>query len=154
MQAEEKSQIIKRLQDAHQATAATVRDLDPGLVVHTDSGWRVQDVLGHLAQWYENRIESMQAWQQGQEWKIPNYTSSAIYNLQMADQRKDQPGSAIVAEWEHAYAEFVGLLETTPPEQYEQDFMLPWGDYGPLTLLIERMIAHEEGHLQEIRDVA
>jgi hypothetical protein len=150
MLAEEKTQLINRLKDAHQVTADTVRDLDLGLVVHADSGWRVQDILGHLAQWYENRIRSMQAWQQGQEWQIPNYSSSASYNLQMAEERKDQPGSAVVASWKRAHTDFVALLEATSPEQFELDFMLPWGDYGPLTLLIERMIAHEEGHNQEI----
>jgi len=65
MLAAEKTQLIDQLKEAHQATLATVRDLDLGLVVHTDSGWRVQDILGHLAQWYENRILSVTAWHEG-----------------------------------------------------------------------------------------
>jgi hypothetical protein len=152
MVADEKAQLINQLKEAHQATLATVRDLDLGIVIHTDSGWRVQDILGHLAQWYENRIMSVTAWHQGGEYRVPDYNTQT-YNLEMAEQRKHQPGTEVLADWERGHAGFIALLEATPSERFEQEFMLPWGDYGPLTLLIQRMIAHEQGHCQEIADV-
>jgi hypothetical protein len=150
MLSEEKTLLINQLKEAHQATQATVRAVDAGLVVHHDSGWRVQDIIGHLAQWYENRIQSVQAWQSGQEWSIPNYTSSATYNLQAAEKRQQHPASDVYAEWERGYTDFLALLEATPPDRFETDLMLPWGDYGTLVLLVQRMIEHEQGHNQEI----
>ena len=51
MTIEQKKNIIKRLAETHHALEKTIEGLNLELVIHTDTGWRIRDILGHIATW-------------------------------------------------------------------------------------------------------
>lgn len=124
-------------------------DLDPDTVIHPDSGWRVHDLLGHLAVWYDQRVKALSAYQRGEEHRLPDFDMSD-FNHRQVDERKNHPFTDIQAEWHQANRDLIALLEAIPAENYQDELMFPWGARGPMSLLLERLVEHGDEHYREL----
>lgn len=148
-----KNLLLDQLNRVYSELTASIDGLDPELVVHADTGWRLQDVLGHLAVWYEERTMSLQAWLQGEEYRIKAYKRDS-YNQQAYERRRDWVYGEVFAEWQQAHSDLISVLREVPSNQFDSTIVYPWGESGTVAHLIERMIIHEREHQQEIRDAA
>ncbi|MCD4686802.1 MAG: maleylpyruvate isomerase N-terminal domain-containing protein, partial [Anaerolineae bacterium] len=102
--------------DFHRLYAAiniALANLDPNTIMHHDSGWRVRDILAHLAVWYCERIKCLRAYQQATEYQIPDFDMN-MFNHDTVAERKRRPYVEIQAEWEQAHAELIIELEAIP----------------------------------------
>jgi hypothetical protein len=146
-----KNLVIDHLNHVYNQMCDTLDGVDPDLIVHADSGWRVQDIVGHLAVWYEERIETLRAWQEGQDYRIANYERDT-YNQQAYEARKNVSFRKVAAEWQSAHEELIAILNEIPGEYFDRKIHYPWGETGTVAHLIERLIIHEREHQQEISE--
>lgn len=145
------AQVIEQLQDARRNFRAALDRIDPETVVYADTGWRVRDLVGHMALWYGERIRTLRAYQQGQEYRIPGFAGGAAYNQQDYEARKNLPYDEVVGDWEQAHTDLLAILRELPDSALDDETMLPWGERGTIALLLERLIAHEREHGAEIQ---
>lgn len=153
MTAAEKTRLIQLLQETHRETASALAEVDLGTVLHPDTGWRVRDIVAHLAAWEIEAAAALRAAQRGERHTIAEKTIDA-FNDRAYEQRKDLPVDQVYAEWEAAHADFVAALEETPPDLFEARITLPWRARGTVNLLIEGMALHEVDHRDEIARTA
>ena len=145
----EKDRLTAHLIEVHAALRATIEDADPTLIIHADTGWRVHDVIGHVAVWYRYRVNTVRALQRGETYTIPNYVRGD-YNTQQVAQRQDWPFDEILAEWEQGHADLIAALDGLSDGQFQAEVAMPWGDRLTLAEFVERMARHEAEHHQEI----
>jgi hypothetical protein len=147
-----KKLMIEHLNHTYSKLCDTLDSVDPTMVVHPESGWRVQDIVGHLAAWYRERIMALQAWQAGQEYLIPNYDTTS-YNQRAYEARRHLSYSKIAAEFQSAHEELIAILQQIPEDYFSETIRYPWGETGMIGHLIERLIVHEREHLHEIAEL-
>ena len=148
----EKKRLIDLLAETHAATRATVEGVDPELRVHTDTeaGWRIRDVIGHLAVWDRKTARSLRALRGGTEYSIPDFDED-VYNQQAAQQQRKLTDQHAFAEWEHSHEDHREAVEQIPLDQFPGDLLYPWGDErGNIAQLFEYMAEHEVEHREEM----
>ncbi len=148
-----KSDLIKEFNRIHDQTSSVLSDLDPNTVIHPDSGWRVHDLLGHLAVWYDQRVKALSAYRRGEDHQIAGLDMNA-FNHSTVDERKDRAFADILAEWQQAHRDLITQLEAIPAKDYEDELMFPWGARGPMSLLLERLVEHGDEHYAEFKAAA
>jgi len=67
----DKNHLLKLLTESHSAARATIEGIDPEWRVYTDTGWRIRDIIGHIATWDRQVAKSLQAFRTGKEYSIP-----------------------------------------------------------------------------------
>ena len=154
MSKEHKEDIIKRLSDTHTALEDAIMGLDLDLVVHTDTDWRIRDLLGHIATWDRVLIRAIEAYLDGSEYVIPGMVGDETdYNAEKVIEQKNLSNSEILQEWNQARVDFVAAVRGIPAEKFSDELLFPWGDEtGTVTLMIEYMIEHDGEHQEEILD--
>ena len=148
----EKKRLIDLLTETHAATRATVEGVDPELRVYTDTeaGWRIRDVIGHLAVWDRETARSLRAFRAGTEYSVPEFDEDA-YNQQAAEQQRKLTDQQAFAEWEQAHEDQREAVQEILPEQFPGDLLYPWGDErGSIAQLVEEMAEHEVEHRDEM----
>lgn len=148
-----KNDLIRDLRAAHEGLRAALDDLPPERVVYPLAGWTVQDIVGHLAVWYGERIKGVSALRRGEAYRIPNFDMDA-FNQRTVEEHRGQTFAAVRAEWEQAYAELIALLDLVPDGDYEAEMTLPWGAQGTLGLFIVRLVEHIQEHHADMLNVA
>ena len=150
MTAEEKDQLIKRLSDSYTATQAVIEGADPDRPVHGDSGWRIRDIIGHIATWDRQVTLSLRAYREGTDYAIPDLEEGRFNEEKVAEQAV-LTAEQIYTEGEEARQDFIEAVGEIPVELYPGDLLYPWGDErGTIALLVQYMIDHDEEHRQEI----
>ncbi len=148
--------LIEQLTTIHRATEALIADLAPDRVIHADSGWRLHDIIGHLAVWYGVRVRALNAWQQGETFILPGVGIDTIdaYNQQTLEERQNWNYSAIRADWQQAFDDLIAAIAALDPAQIDAEITLPWNKPGTVRYLIERMVKHAQAHYDEIEQIA
>jgi len=150
MTADDKKRLLDLLTNAHSALRSTVEGIDTELRVHTDSGWRIRDIIGHIATWDREVVKSLSAFQAGTEYSIPDLDEYA-FNQQAAVVQQQLTAQQVFAEWEQAREDFKTAVQEIPPDQFPGDLLYPWGDErGSIAELVESMIEHDAEHREEI----
>jgi hypothetical protein len=152
MSAKEKKRLIDSLTEAHLAIQATLEEVDLEMPVFKDSGWRVRDILGHIATWDRVVAKSLRAYQGGSEYVVPNpgeYEDEFNENA-VAEQQKLST-QQILDEFEMAYDEFRKAIQEMPDDRFPGDMLYPWGDErGDIATMVDSMIEHAIEHRDEI----
>ena len=153
MTLEEKRRLIELLNETHSTTREILEGVDLDLVVYKDSGWRIRDILGHIAAWDRQVVNSLSAFRVDQEYALPDHNEAA-FNKQDVLSKQDLPKGQILEEWEQAREAFKEAVEEIPVDQFPGDVLYPWGDErGTITYLVEIMIRHDIKHRDEILKV-
>jgi hypothetical protein len=147
----EKRCLIQLLDDARQDTLATLKQIDPELVVHPHSHWRVKDVVGHLAFWEEEAMRSLLALRDSRIYTIAEFVSFDATNEEDYRRRRDQSFTSLLNDLRTVRERLKAALWAMPPGQFSGMMRFPWPWVGSLGELIETMAAHEREHLREIR---
>ena len=150
MSIEESRRLVELLTHTHSTTSAAVDGIDLEMKVYPDSGWRIRDILGHIATWDRQVARSLQAFRNGEEYAIPNHSEDA-FNEQDILRQQAMTTQEVYGEWERSRDEFVETVEKIPPELYPGDVLYPWGDErGTIAHLVEMMAEHDVEHRDEI----
>jgi hypothetical protein len=152
MEVGQKRDIIQRLADAHYALKKSIAGLDLEQVIHEDTGWRIRDILGHIATWDRVLIHAIVTFLAGSEYVIPGMVGDeTAYNEQKVEEQSQLPSAEILKEWNQAREDFIDAVQRIPEDRFKDELAFPWGDErGSLSLMIEYMIEHDGEHQDEI----
>lgn len=147
---EEKRQLLELLTQSHSATRATLEGIDLEIRVYPDLGWRIRDIIGHIATWDHQVAKSLSAFRVGQEYAILDYDESA-FNEQDVLGQQELTTQQVFEEWELAREEFKEAVKKIPLDLFPGDLLYPWGDErGNIAHLVEMMVEHDVEHRNEI----
>ena len=150
MTLEDKRQLIELLTQTHSAIQATIEGIDLEMGVYPDSGWRIRDIIGHIATWDRQVAKSLRAFQVGKEYAIPNH-DEAVFNEQDVLGQQKLTNQQVFEEWEQARENFKEAVQEIPLDQFPGDLLYPWGDErGTIAHLVEMMTEHDTEHRDEI----
>lgn len=152
MSAKEKKRLIDSLTEAHIALRETMDKVDLEMPVYEDTGWRVRDIVGHVATWDLVVAKSLRAYLAGSEYVIPNpgeYEDE--FNESEVSEQQRLSTQQILDEFETAYVEFKSAIEDIPEDQFPGELLYPWGDErGDIATMVNYMIEHAIEHRDEI----
>jgi len=152
MSAKDKQNLLDKLDETHLATQATLNEVDLEKLVFSDSGWRIRDIVGHIATWDQEVAKSLRTYQEGSEYLIPNLDEEEVdYNQRAVEKQQELSNQQILAEWEQAFAELRKAVQDMPVDRFPGDMLYPWGDErGSIATLVEFIIEHAIEHQEEI----
>jgi hypothetical protein len=150
MTLEERRRLVELLAQTHSTTRALLDGINLEMRVYQDSGWRIRDILGHIATWDREVAKSLVAFRSGEEYAIPDHDEDA-FNAQDILSQQGLTVEAIFEEWEQSREVFKEAVEQIPLEFYPGDLLYPWGDErGTIAHLVEMMVEHDVEHRDEI----
>ncbi len=152
MSAKVKKRLIDSLTEARLATRATLDDVDLDMIVHEETGWRVRDIVGHIATWDWEIANSLRAYLAGSEYLTPNLDEEEVeFNQNAILEQQKLTSEQILIEFETAYDEFRKAIQEIPDDRFPGDLLYPWGDErGDIATMVEYMIEHSDEHREEI----
>ena len=156
MSAKEKKRLLDSLTEAHLSTRVTLDEVDLEMPVYKDSGWRVRDILGHIATWDQEIANSLHAYRAGSEYLTPDLDEEEVeFNESAVLKQQKLSTQQILEEFEMAYDEFRKAIQEIPDDRFPGDLLYPWGDErGDIATLVNYMIEHAIEHRDEIAKAA
>jgi len=145
----ERAALVERLRESHSVTRNVVDGIDPELPVHTDTGWTVRDILGHIGAWDVQAAKSVRAFGVGNEHAVDGQDDEAFNEQEYRRLRELDPQQSYAA-WQGARDEFISAVEQLPEELDASLMLYPWRDRGSLTQLIDGMLEHDVEHRDEL----
>jgi hypothetical protein len=152
MNIEHKENILTRLSDSHTALEQALEGLDLELLIHSDTDWRIRDILGHIATWDRVLVHAIETFLEGSEYVIPGMIGDETdFNNQKVVEQKNLSTPEILKEWNQSRIDFIAAVQQISPEKFFDELAFPWGDErGSISLMIEYMIEHNGEHQEEI----
>ncbi len=152
MSAKEKKRLLDNLTETHFATRAALDEVDLEIPVYKDSGWRVRDIVGHIATWDLEIAKSLRAYQAGEEYLTPELDEEEVeFNQRAVLEQQRLSTQQILKEFETAHDEFRNAIQEMPEERFPGDLLYPWGgERGDIATLVEYMTEHAVEHRDEI----
>ena len=145
----ERKELVDRLKDSHSTTRDVVDGVDSEFPVHTDTGWTVRDILGHIDAWDIQAAKSLRAFGMGNEHSVGDLDEEAFNQQEYRRLRELDPQQSHAA-WEGARDEFITAVEQLPDELGAGVLLYPWGERGSLAQLVDEMIEHDVEHRDEL----
>ena len=150
MTLEDKQRLLQLLNQTHFATRATLEGIDLDMRVYKDSGWRIRDIIGHIATWDREVAKSLRAYRVAKEYAIPDHDEDA-FNEEDVLSQKESTAQEVFDDWDRAREEFKSAVDEIPLEMFPGDLLYPWGDErGSIAHLVETMTKHDVEHQDEI----
>jgi len=155
METGDKKYLLDKLDTTHSAIQEILEGVDLELQVYVDSGWRIRDILGHIATWDREVTKSLRSFLTESEYVIPDLDEDeSDFNEQAVSEQRELSTQEIVVEWEQALDDFKAALNAIPTDKFPGDLLYPWGDErGSIAQLVEYMIEHDEEHRDEIMKI-
>jgi hypothetical protein len=147
----DKPELLQHLKDTYQRALATLEGADPERVIYEESGWRVKDIVAHVATWDTETVRSLLAFRRGSSYSIPNYAGVDDFNAYAAHVRMDEPTEQIFADWDATVKWLHILVGAMTPEELDAEMTYPSGRRGNVGALIQEIYEHQDMHLNDIR---
>lgn len=144
-------ELLRHLEDVYRRALATLERVDPEQVVYEESGWRVKDIIAHVATWDAETLRSIYAHRRATEYSIPNYVDADDFNAFVAHVRMDEPMERIMTDWDATAKWLHILVRTLTPDDLAAEMTYPSGKRGQVGALIQEIYEHQEAHLDDIR---
>ncbi|MBN1200933.1 MAG: DinB family protein [Anaerolineae bacterium] len=148
---DEIARLIRVLDKVRERTLSALDSVDPESVLHPASGWRVKDVVMHIAAWDDEAAKALRAYCDGISYAIAGYTNEDAFNQAVYEQYRDQPFENIKAELDAARERFKAAIRALPADRLDGDMVYPWRGVGTARELPGLMATHEKQHADEIR---
>jgi len=146
----QKTDLVDLLAKSNSATRALLDEIDMELVVYEDPAWQVRDIFWHIAVWDRQVAKSIQAFNAGSEYAIPEFDEEGFNTAAFQDGRQLSPDQ-LLEECALARLDFQQAVESVPEDQFSSGFLYPWGDEsGDVTRLVKDMLEHDAEHRSEI----
>ena len=147
---DEKLALIGRLRTERQRHIAALRDLDLRAVVHAESGWRVQDLLSHLARWEREALATVQAFSAGEVYRQGEPLDRDAFNAQAYASARDHFPEQARIGWGMVRRDLQFAIHDVPADRFDEPLEFPWGGRGTLHALVAFVLDHEAAHVREI----
>jgi uncharacterized damage-inducible protein DinB len=153
MSAKEKKHLLESLTEAHLSTRVVLDEVDLEMQVYQEEGWRVRDIVGHIATWDREIAKSLRAYQAGSEYLTPDLDEEEVeFNERAVLEQQKLSTQQILNEFETAYDEFKKALQEIPDDRFPGELLYPWGDErGDIATLVDYMVEHAIEHRDEIK---
>ena len=145
----DKDEILRRLDLA--PVRALIANADPQQVVYEESGWRVKDIIAHMATWETEMLRSLHAFRRGDSYIIPSYADADDYNAYAALVRMDEPIAQILDGWVATRRWLSIIVKALTPEDFAAEMTYPWGDQGRVAALFDELFAHQAQHVDDLQ---
>lgn len=146
----EKTQLLDALSESHAATLEIWEAADPEMRVYGDTGWRIRDILAHIAVWDLQSAKSLRAYRAGGEYAILNLEEDD-FNSRSILEWSDLTAEAVLEHCDQSRKEFKDAVQDIPTDMFPGDLLYPWGDErGSIAQLVDYMIEHDAEHRQDI----
>ena len=147
----EREALVERLKQSHLATRDVVDGVDPEFPVHTESGWTVRDILGHIGAWDSQAARSLRAFGVGTEYSLTDGDDEA-FNQQEYQRLRQLDAAQSYAASEGSRDELIGAIEQLPDGLDAGTLLYPWRERGSLSQLIDEMVEHDVEHREELSE--
>lgn len=137
------------LERTYQDSMGAIAGLDSEHVIHPASGWRVKDLMAHIAAWEEEIYRSFEAFHQGGEYTIPNYELES-FNQRVYRERRERPYVQSIADWTKAREQVKSIMMAMTDRQMGAVVTYPWGACGDVGYLFASTLWHACGHIHEM----
>jgi hypothetical protein len=120
-------------------------------VVYEAYGWRIKDIVAHVATWDAEALRSLHAFRRSVEYRIPNFAGTDDFNAYAATARMDEPFEQILADWDATIKWLRIIINAMTPENLAAEMTYPSGRRGNVGALLEEIIEHHAEHLDDVR---
>ncbi len=148
-----KQELLRRIDESHQQALDLLRDALPEQIIYEESGWRVKDIVAHVATWDAETLRSFHAFRRGGEYSIPNYHGYDDFNAYAASMRMDEPLEQIMADWEATRSWLKIILNAISEDDFAAEMTYPSGKRGTVRQIVQEIAEHEAEHMEHIRAV-
>lgn len=150
MSNQELSNLSALLVESHASTQKLMETVDLELEIYSDPVWRARDVLWHIAVWDRQVTQSIEAFEFGGQYFIPDFDEHE-FNSASINEGRELSLEQVLKGANQARRQFQRAVERFPAEQVDADLLYPWGDEsGDIAQLVNYMVDHDEEHRQEI----
>jgi hypothetical protein len=150
MSNQELSNLSELLVESHVSTLKLLETVDLELEIYTDPVWRARDVLWHIAAWDRQVIQSIEAFEFGGQYSIPDFDEHE-FNSAAIKEGRELSLEQVLKGANQARRQFQRVVERFPADQVNAELLYPWGDEsGDIVQLVNYMLDHDEEHRQEI----
>lgn len=145
------NELAHALEASYQRALATLDGIDPEQVIYEESGWRVKDIVAHVATWDAETLRSVYAYRRGSEYSIENFVDNDDFNAFAAHVRMDEPMERILTDWD-ATAKWLQLIvRSLTPDDLASEMTHPSGKRDTLGRLLNEIHEHRDHHTNDIR---
>jgi hypothetical protein len=96
----DKKHLLERLKGSHLTIRGILKGADLEMRVYTETGWRIRDILGHIATWDLEVADSLRAFSAGSEYSTPGVDGDETeFNKQAVFGQRKLSTEGIRAEW-------------------------------------------------------
>jgi hypothetical protein len=153
MNVDVKTSLLTRMSKTHSSTREILAEVDLEICVFPVTNWRIRDILGHIATWDRVLANALKAYKEDSQFVvIQEWDNEEVeFNNRAVLEQSKLSAEALVDEWEQAHKDFKDALSEMPLEKFFGDYVYPWADeQGDIVSLVEIMIDHNAGHLEDI----
>jgi hypothetical protein len=147
----DKKEILRRLDETYSQSLATLANADPQQVVYEETGWRVKDIVAHVATWDAETLRSLHAYRRNTVYSIPNYAGVDDFNAYAATARMDEPVEQIYADWDATIKWIRIIINAVTPDDLAAEMTYPSGRRGIVGSLLQEVYEHQAMHFDDIR---
>jgi hypothetical protein len=122
-------------------------DADPHMEL--SPGWRLREVLAHIAGWDAVIAACLQAHADGEAYTPVDFPGTDAFNRQSLEARSQLSYEQVAADWKQQRENLVAVLRAIPPEKFEQPLVFPWGQVGAIEDVLRGFASHERRHTGE-----
>jgi hypothetical protein len=149
----ERHLLLRKLSQQREALLRSVEGLSVEQIREPGAGgpgWSAQDVLGHIAAWERQTVETIRAYMTGTEpYHIEGFDDLADrdrWNEEEVAQRRNWPVHETLVELGVVRSELLVQLADLTEAQLDDRIVYPWGKAGRLSRLLELGADHEREH--------
>lgn len=149
----DKDRLLRELAAAREALLRSVQGLTPDQMKEPGAegpAWSAQDVLGHIAAWERQTLESLRAYLAGTTpYRIEGFDSLADrdeWNQLAVEERRNWPVHEVLVELGIVRNELLAHLAGLNEVQLNDWMVYPWGKRGRLSRLLQLGVDHEREH--------
>jgi len=146
-----KKELLRQLDHTHQEMLDLLETVDPFQVIYEETGWRVKDIVAHVATWDAETLRSFHALRRNTEYSIPNYTDVDDFNAYAAHARMDESMARIMSDWDATRSWMKIIFNAMSDEQFALEMTYPSGRRGLAADLAAEIPDHERQHMEDIR---
>lgn len=147
-----KQTLLRDMRAARAELLKAIDSLDPHTPLTAD-GWRLHDVIGHIASWDREALAAVQAFIGDDEpYLIDDYSSVDEWNDAQMERKAGWPPAQVRMDFHMVRRELENLLDKFDDETLQTEIPFPWHKRGTIYRLFEIVcVEHDREHAELIR---
>lgn len=147
-----KQELLHQMRVARQTLLTAIDGLDPDTEV-TPGGWRVHDVLGHIASWDREALAAIQAFIANDiPYLTPEFETITAWNEKEVARKAGWPPEQVRLDFQMVRVELEQALRQLDEALLSAEVTLPWHRAGTIRdLFYITCVEHDREHAEAIR---